>query len=86
MKAKIAIVPKKDGKFEMKDAQVSEPAAHEVLIKITATGLCHTDLSVKAGNLPSNFPVVLGHEGAGVVEKVGSHVSEFEKGDHVVLS
>jgi len=86
MKATIAIVSEKGGEFEMKEVTITEPAAHEVLIKVMATGLCHTDLSVKAGNLPTNFPVVLGHEGAGVVEKVGSHVTGIQKGDHVVLS
>jgi aryl-alcohol dehydrogenase len=58
----------------------------EVLVKVKAVGLCHTDLSVKAGSLPTNYPVVLGHEGSGVIEEVGESITEFEKGDHVVLS
>jgi len=86
MEATVAVVSKKGKDFEMKKVEIADPSAHEVLIKIVATGLCHTDISVKDGNLPTNFPVVLGHEGAGVVEKIGSHVSDVKVGDHVVLS
>jgi aryl-alcohol dehydrogenase len=86
MKVKAAVVQKKKAKFEFQDIEIADPAPHEVLIKIKATGLCHTDLSVKDGNLPTNYPVILGHEGAGVIEKVGEHVTNLKKGDHVVLS
>lgn len=86
MKAKVAVVSKKGKEFEFKDVEIAKPVAHEVLIKIVATGLCHTDLSVKDGNLPTNYPVVLGHEGAGVVEEIGEHVTDVKVGDHVVLS
>jgi len=86
MNIKAAIVNKKKAKFEFEDLEIASPASHEVLIKIVATGLCHTDLSVKDGYLPTNYPVVLGHEGSGVIEKVGDHVTDLKKGDHVVLS
>ncbi|WP_124981016.1 NAD(P)-dependent alcohol dehydrogenase [Nonlabens xiamenensis] len=86
MKAKVAIVQEAGAEFTMKEVNISEPSAHEILIKVVATGLCHTDVAVKNGDLPTNYPVVLGHEGAGVVEKVGSHVHDIQKGDHVVLS
>ncbi|NHF59162.1 NAD(P)-dependent alcohol dehydrogenase [Flavobacteriaceae bacterium TP-CH-4] len=85
-KTKVAVVASKEKEFTFKEVEIDDPKAHEVLIKVVATGLCHTDLSVKAGKLPSNYPVVLGHEGAGVVEKVGSHVTDLAVGDHVVLS
>ncbi len=86
MKIKAAVINKKKANFQFKDLEISNPEAHEVLIRIVATGLCHTDVSVKNGNLPTNYPVVLGHEGAGVIEKVGKHVTKLKKGDHVVLS
>ena len=86
MKTTVAVVTEKEKKFEFKQVEIDEPKAHEVLIKIVATGLCHTDLSVRDGVLPTHFPVVLGHEGAGIVEKTGSHVTNLKKGDHVVLS
>lgn len=86
MKTKAAVVSKKEAKFEMKELHLSTIKPREILVKIKAVGLCHTDLSVRDGNLPANFPVVLGHEGSGVVEKVGDGITNFEKGDHVVLS
>ena len=62
------------------------PRADEVLVRIVATGLCHTDIHLK-GFLPAEmFPNVFGHEGSGVVEAVGDEVSGIEVGDHVVLS
>lgn len=84
--AHVAVAASEEAEFTFKDVPLSEPGPHEVLIRIRATGLCHTDLSVRDGNLPTHFPVVLGHEGAGVVEKVGAHVEGLEAGDHVVLS
>jgi alcohol dehydrogenase len=58
----------------------------EVLIRVAATGICHTDLSCASGVLPSAFPLVLGHEAAGVVVEVGPTVTRFEPGDRVVVS
>lgn len=57
-----------------------------MLVRIVATGLCHTDLSVREGLIPFPLPGVLGHEGAGVIEEVGDGVSDLEVGDHVVMS
>lgn len=70
----------------LKDVQLKELAADEVLIKVVGTGLCHTDLNVLHQITPTPTPIVLGHEGAGIVEKVGSAVTEFAVGDHVVVS
>lgn len=65
--------------------EVEPPRAHEVRIKIHATGVCHTDAYTLDGLDPEGiFPVVLGHEGAGVVESVGEGVTKFKPGDHVV--
>ena len=61
-------------------------APTDVLVRIHASGLCHTDLEVIQGSLAYPLPIVLGHEGAGVVEAVGSDVTQVKPGDHVVCS
>ncbi|MER6025088.1 Zn-dependent alcohol dehydrogenase [Streptomyces sp. NPDC001851] len=68
------------------DLAVREPGAGEVLVAVAAAGLCHSDLSVVDGTIPFPVPVVLGHEGAGVVEAVGVGVTHVAPGDHVALS
>ncbi|WP_416986582.1 Zn-dependent alcohol dehydrogenase [Streptomyces sp. T028] len=68
------------------DLDVRDPGPGEVLVAISAAGLCHSDLSVVDGTIPFPAPVVLGHEGAGVVEAVGAGVSHVVPGDHVALS
>ncbi|MET9491116.1 NAD(P)-dependent alcohol dehydrogenase [Nocardia sp. NPDC006630] len=65
---------------------MDDPGPGEVLIRLVSTGVCHTDLSVLAGRLPTPLPAVLGHEGAGVVEAVGDGVTGTIPGDRVVLS
>ncbi|MEO5843324.1 MAG: alcohol dehydrogenase catalytic domain-containing protein, partial [Caldimonas sp.] len=60
--------------------------ASDVLVRVRASGLCHTDLEVIQGTLAYPLPIVLGHEGAGVVEAVGSAVTRVRKGDHVICS
>ncbi|MET9873987.1 Zn-dependent alcohol dehydrogenase [Actinacidiphila glaucinigra] len=68
------------------DLEVRDPGPGEVLVRIHAAGLCHSDLSVIDGVIPFPVPVVLGHEGAGVVEATGAGVSHVAPGDHVALS
>lgn len=68
------------------DLDVRDPEPGEVLVAISAAGLCHSDLSVVDGTIPFPVPVVLGHEGAGVVEAVGAGVTHVVPGDHVALS
>jgi S-(hydroxymethyl)glutathione dehydrogenase/alcohol dehydrogenase len=68
------------------DLSVKDPGPGEVAVRIHSAGLCHSDLSVINGTIPFPTPVVLGHEGAGVVEAVGSGVVSVKEGDHVVLS
>src|SRR4051812_37711845 len=68
------------------DLAVRDPGPGEVSVRIGAAGLCHSDLSVISGTIPFPTPVVLGHEGAGVVEAVGDLVTNVKEGDHVVLS
>jgi aryl-alcohol dehydrogenase len=72
--------------FHLEEVTIDDPRPDEVLVRFTAAGLCHTDLEVAAGRMPTPFPVVAGHEGAGVVEAVGAAVTGFETGDRVVAS
>ncbi|WP_324698886.1 NAD(P)-dependent alcohol dehydrogenase [Novosphingobium sp. RL4] len=74
------------GKFEFAECELEAPRDTEVLIRIVATGMCHTDLAVRDGVLPTPLPAVLGHEGAGVVLAVGDKVESVAPGDHVVLT
>ena len=68
------------------DIEQAPPGAGEVKVKVVASGVCHSDLSVQNGTIPLPGPIVLGHEGAGVVEEIGAGVTSVAVGDHVVLS
>lgn len=85
MKIMAAVTHSKGQPFSLEEVTLSGPATNEVLIRIVATGVCHTDAVARDLGL-SPYPVVLGHEGAGIVEQVGRNVSDLEIGDHVVLS
>ena len=75
------------GELEVRtDVEVRDLRANEVRVRIHAAGLCHSDVSVVNGTIPFPTPVVMGHEGAGVVEEVGSSVRKVKVGDHVVLT
>ena len=75
------------GELEVRDdVEVRDVRPHEVRVRIHAAGLCHSDVSVVNGTIPFPTPVVLGHEGAGVVEGVGDAVTKVKVGDHVVLT
>jgi Zn-dependent alcohol dehydrogenase len=67
------------------EVELDPPGRGEVLVKIAAAGLCHSDLSVINGDRPRPTPMVLGHEAAGVVEEPGPGVDDLEKGDHVIM-
>lgn len=84
-----AAVARKTGEpLIIEELQLDEPRANEVRVRLVATGICHTDAIVRDGVYPTPLPLVLGHEGAGVVEAVGSAIREKDVrvGDHVVLS
>ena len=68
------------------DLELTAPDEGEILVKITAAGLCHSDLSVVNNNRPRPLPMLLGHESAGVVEAVGPNVTSVSEGDHVVMT
>jgi aryl-alcohol dehydrogenase len=84
--ARAAVLHAVDAPFVFEDVVLGELEAGEMLVKIAATGLCHTDLAVQHGNIPTPTPIVLGHEGAGVVEQVAAGVTDFKPGDRVALS
>lgn len=72
--------------WELTDLQLDDPKEHEVRIKFVASGMCHSDDHITAGDAPVRFPVVGGHEGAGIVESVGPNVRRVKVGDRVVCS
>lgn len=86
MKITAAVVHEKGQPFDLETLDLEAPRANEVLVRIVGVGVCHTDLKVWNQVRPAPLPIVLGHEGAGVVEQVGSHVTKVQPGDHVVLS
>jgi S-(hydroxymethyl)glutathione dehydrogenase / alcohol dehydrogenase len=81
---KAAVLFESPGALSIEDITVDKPAAHEVLVRLGATGLCHSDLHYLLEAFPFEGPAVLGHEGAGVVEAVGSEVTYVKPGDHVI--
>ncbi len=82
-RAAVAFAPAKP--LEIVELDVAPPKAGEVLVRIVATGVCHTDAFTLSGEDPEgNFPAVLGHEGGGIVEEVGEGVTSVEPGDHVI--
>ena len=81
-----AVVRTQGGPFTIEALSLEDPGPGEVLVRVAGVGLCHTDLVVRDQYFPTPLPAVLGHEGAGVVEKVGEGVTKVAPGDHVVLS
>jgi S-(hydroxymethyl)glutathione dehydrogenase/alcohol dehydrogenase len=79
-----AILPEAPGKLIVDDVTIDRPRADEVLVRVAACGLCHSDVHVLDAQLPATLPAVLGHECAGVVEAVGADVRSVRVGDHVV--
>jgi S-(hydroxymethyl)glutathione dehydrogenase / alcohol dehydrogenase len=85
MRIQAAVLREFGAPLEVEELELAEPKAGEVLVRLVACGVCHTDLYTASGADPSGYaPTVLGHEGAGVVEKVGAGVSSVARGDHVV--
>ncbi len=85
MKIRAAVLEEFGAPLSVQEVELAEPKAGEVLVRLVACGVCHTDLYTASGADPSGYaPTVLGHEGAGVVERVGEGVSSVAAGDHVV--
>lgn len=86
MKTTAAVLFEAGKPFEIVELELDGPREGEVLINYTAAGLCHSDLHLTDGDLPPRFPIVGGHEGAGIIEDVGPGVTKVKPGDHVVCS
>src|SRR5213595_1874075 len=87
MKITASVVPARSAPFELQTLDLVGPQQDEVLVRIVATGMCHTDLHARDGYFPNlPYPVVCGHEGAGIVEEVGAAVTDLAAGDPVVIS
>lgn len=82
----VALLSKVGTPLEIVDAVLTPPGPGEVRVRMAASGVCHSDLSVRNGNLPLGVPIVPGHEGSGVVAEIGPDVTAVAVGDHVVLS
>ena len=87
MKITAAVVPVPSASFAIETLDLGAPLADEVLVRVVASGMCHTDLHAHDGYCPNlPYPVVCGHEGAGIIEQVGAAVADLAPGDPVVIS
>ena len=86
MKTRAAVVREVGQRMEIEELDLDGPKDGEVLIRYTHAGLCHSDIHVLHGDFPARLPMVMGHEGAGVIEEVGPGVTRVKPGDHVVCS
>ena len=85
MRMKAAVLEEFGEPLVVQEVELADPKAGEVLVRLVDCGVCHTDMYTASGADPSGYaPAVLGHEGAGVVEKVGEGVNSVQAGDHVV--
>jgi len=85
LKTRAAVVKQPGGPWEIEELDLDPPKANEVLVRFMASGLCHSDEHIREGGFRS-YPMVGGHEGAGIVEEVGPGVTAVKKGDHIVSS
>lgn len=86
MKTKAAVLYGPGQEWQIEEVELGDPVAGEVQVKLTSSGMCHSDHHLRTGTEPIPYPVVGGHEGAGVVIKVGKGVTQFKEGDHVVTA
>ena len=86
MRIRAAVTESKGAPFAIQEVELGELRADEVLVRVSAAGICHSDLIVRDQWLPVPLPAVLGHEGAGIVEAVGQAVTKVGAGDHVLMS
>ena len=86
MQIKAAVARAPDRPFVIEPCELRDPGPGEVLVRISACGICHTDLGAKHQHVPVPLPAVLGHEGAGIVERVGAGIDQVEVGDAVLMS
>ena len=86
MKITAAVVEKQNADFELKTVELAELGADDIQVHMVASGICHSDEALRIGDAVIDYPIILGHEGAGILEKVGPEVTQFKPGDHVILS
>ncbi|MFE7156964.1 NAD(P)-dependent alcohol dehydrogenase [Streptomyces sp. NPDC057636] len=86
MRIRAAVADKRAEPLVIKELELDDPRSDEILVKLVATGICQTDAHVWHQRIPAPLPMVLGHEGAGIVERVGEGVTDVRPGDHVVLT
>ncbi len=86
MKLNAFITKEQGGGFSLEPVEFNEPKENEVLVRIYASSICHTDEYVRSMGMGTQFPAILGHEGTGIVEKIGSKVTLVKPGDHVALT
>src|SRR5918995_5220859 len=86
MKSTAAVAHSLRGPFVVEEVNLPDLQHTDVLVRIAAVGICHTDIASRDGQLPAPFPSIFGHEGAGVIERVGHRVTKVRPGDHVVLA
>ena len=86
MQAYAAVMPERHGRWTVETVDVAEPGPQEVLVRVIASGICQTDVHARDGFFPIPCPAVYGHEGAGVVERLGSAVTSLAPGDHVIMA
>ena len=86
MEIRGAVIREKSGEFSIEDLQLEAPRSDELIVRVVGAGVCHTDLVCRDQYFPVPLPCVFGHEGSGVVERVGESVTKVKPGDAVVLS
>ncbi|MHB8596897.1 MAG: Zn-dependent alcohol dehydrogenase [Ktedonobacteraceae bacterium] len=86
MKTRTAVIHAPGEPIRVEEIELDSPKDHEVLVRMVAAGICHSDYHIITGELPGYLPLALGHEGAGIVESVGPNVTNCKPGDHVVLT
>lgn len=86
MRVRAAVLRASGASLEIEDVLLEAPRPTEVRVRVVATGVCHTDMVVRDQLFPTPLPIILGHEGAGVVDAVGSAVTTVQPGDHVVMT
>jgi aryl-alcohol dehydrogenase len=86
MKIRAAVARAKHAPLSMETLDLEDPRGGEIVVRLVATGVCHTDIAMRDQTFPVPQPIVLGHEGAGVVERIGPGVAKVKPGDHVVMT
>ena len=86
MRVTAAVMPERSGRWVLEELELVDPAPHEVVVRVVASGICQTDVHARDGYFPVPWPAVYGHEGTGVVERVGAAVKSVVPGDHVIMA